>query len=111
MALIVDPDLIPQGALTTSTTAGFSGKSGDTITAVLTLNVGKGGMAIRAMTSLDTGTRVAVRFRLPRSQPDIEAISRVVWSDRESALGLQFEEVDTPDQSALDEFVDHNALP
>ena len=86
-------------------------RSGDTIAAVLTLNLGKAGMAIRAMTALDRGTKVHVRFRLPRSQPEIETVSRVIWSDRESALGLQFEEVDTPDQTAIDEFVDHNALP
>lgn len=86
-------------------------KSGDAITAVLTLNLGKGGVAVRAMTTLNAGTKVAVRFRLPRSQPDIEAASRVVWSDRQSVLGLQFEEIRTADQSAIDEFVDHNALP
>lgn len=86
-------------------------KAGDAIAAVLTLNLGKGGMAVRALTALDAGTRVSVRFRLPRSQPEIETVSRVIWSDRESALGLQFEEVDTPDQTAIDEFVDQHALP
>ena len=86
-------------------------RSGDAIAAVGTLNIGKGGIGVRAMTTLETGTKVTVRFRLPRSQPDIEAVSRVVWSDPQSALGLQFEEVETPDQSAVDEFVDYNALP
>ena len=79
---------------------------GDTIVPVFTLNIGSGGMAVRAMTALTAGARVTVRFRLPRQQRDIEVAARVVWSDRQSALGLQFEDVDTADQAAIDDFVD-----
>ena len=78
----------------------------DTIVPVFTLNIGSGGMAVRAMTALTAGARVTVRFRLPRPGRDIEVAARVVWSDRQSALGLQFEDVDTADQAAIDEFVD-----
>ncbi len=81
-------------------------RCGDTIVPVFTLNIGSGGTAVRAMTALTAGARVTVRFRLPRPQRDIEVAARVVWSDRQSALGLQFEDVDTADQAAIDEFVD-----
>ncbi len=81
-------------------------RCGGTIVPVFTLNIGSGGMAVRAMTALTAGAQVTVRFRLPRPQRDIELAARVVWSDRQSALGLQFEDVDTADQAAIDEFVD-----
>jgi CheY-like chemotaxis protein len=84
-------------------------RSGDTIVAVQTLNLGKGGLAVRTMSPIEAGIRLRVRFRLPRSQHDIEAASRVVWSDSQSGLGLQFEEVETHDQSAIDEFIDQHA--
>ena len=79
---------------------------GDSIAAALTLNLGKGGVGVRTVSPLDAGTKVSVRFRLPASQREIAAASRVAWSDRRPGMGLQFEEVETPDQSAVDEFVD-----
>jgi len=81
---------------------------GHTIAAALTLNVSKGGLGIRTMSPLDTGTRVKVRFRLPGSSRDIEAQSRVAWSDRRVGMSLQFEQVDPADQSAIDEFIDQH---
>ena len=81
-------------------------RCGETIVPVFTLNIGSGGMAVRAMTALTAGARVTLRFRLPRPQREIEVAARVVWSDRQSALGLQFEDVDTADQAAIDEFID-----
>lgn len=76
---------------------------------VSTLNVGSCGMAVRTMSSPDAGADVTVRFRLPRSPRTIEVAARVVWNDRQSVLGLQFENVDPLDQAALDEFVDRSA--
>ena len=86
-------------------------RCGDTIVPVFTLNIGSGGMAVRAMTALTAGDGVTIRFRLPRPQRDIEVAARVAWSDRQSALGLQFEDVDTADQAAIDEFVDRRGTP
>ncbi len=79
---------------------------GDTIATALTLNVGKGGIAIRTMSPLDPSARVRVRFRLPGSKRDVDAEARVVWSDRRVGMGVQFERVETGDQAALDDFVD-----
>jgi uncharacterized protein (TIGR02266 family) len=81
-------------------------RAGDTITAVLTLNLSKGGIGIRTMSPLAEGARVRLRFRLPGARREIEAEARVAWSDRRIGMGLQFERVQAEDQSAIDEFVD-----
>jgi uncharacterized protein (TIGR02266 family) len=81
---------------------------GNTIAAALTLNLSKGGIAIRTMSPLQAGAKVRARFRLPGSKRDIEAESRVAWSDRRLGMGLQFEKVESGDQAAIDEFVDQH---
>ena len=48
------------------------------------------------------------RFRLPGSKKDIEAESRIAWTDRRVGMGLQFEKVEPSDQSAIDEFVEQH---
>jgi uncharacterized protein (TIGR02266 family) len=81
---------------------------GNTIAAALTLNLSKGGIAIRTMSPLQADAKVRARFRLPGSRRDIEAESRVAWSDRRLGMGLQFEKVESTDQFAIDEFVDQH---
>jgi uncharacterized protein (TIGR02266 family) len=81
---------------------------GTTIAAALTLNLSKGGLAIRTMSPLQQDAKVRVRFRLPGSKRDIEAESRVAWSDRRVGMGLQFEKVNPEDQARIDEFVDQH---
>src|ERR671911_2151982 len=71
---------------------------GNTIAAALTLNLSKGGLAIRTMSPLESGAKVRVRFRLPSSKHDIEGESRVAWTDRRVGMGLQFERVDPASQ-------------
>src|SRR5213082_917220 len=61
---------------------------GNTIAAALTLNLSKGGVAIRTMSPLEQHAKVRVRFRLPGSKVDVEADSRVAWSDRRTGMGL-----------------------
>lgn len=80
----------------------------NTIAAALTLNLSKGGVAIRTMTPLETGGKARVRFRLPASKHDIEAECRISWSDRRVGMGLQFEHVEPADQTAIDDFVDQH---
>ena len=79
---------------------------GNTIAAALTLNLSRGGIAIRTTSPLDAGTRVRLRFRLPGSRRELDADARVAWSDRRVGMGLQFERVDPADQTAIDQFVD-----
>src|SRR6187399_2917654 len=71
---------------------------GNTIAAALTLNLSRGGIAIRTTSPLDNAAKVRLRFRLPGSKRDIDAEGRVAWSDRRHGMGLQFERVDAPDQ-------------
>jgi uncharacterized protein (TIGR02266 family) len=81
---------------------------GNTIAAALTLNLSKGGLAIRTMSPLQGASKIKARFRLPGSKRDIEAESRIAWSDRRVGMGLQFEKVEPIDQAAIDEFVEQH---
>ena len=77
-----------------------------TIAAAVTLNIGPGGLAIRTMSPLGVSAKVRTRFRLPGSPLELDAESRVAWSDPRVGMGLQFEQVDASDQTAMDEYVD-----
>lgn len=79
---------------------------GNTIAAALTLNISKGGLAVRTMNPLERGAQVRTRFRLPGGRAEIETESRVAWSDRRIGMGLQFEKVAPADQAAIDEYID-----
>jgi uncharacterized protein (TIGR02266 family) len=79
---------------------------GNTIAAALSLNLSRGGIAIRTTSPLESGAKVRIRFRLPGSKKDIDAEAHVTWSDRRNGMGLQFEKVDAPEQASIDEFVD-----
>lgn len=81
---------------------------GNTISAALTLNLSRGGIAIRTTSPLDIDAKARLRFRLPASKTDIDAEARVCWCDTRLGMGLQFERVDASDQKAIDEFVDAN---
>src|ERR1017187_5076494 len=56
-------------------------RAGQTISGALTLNIGKGGIAIRTMSPLETATVVQVKFRLPGTKADIDAGGRIAWSN------------------------------
>lgn len=79
---------------------------GNTIAAAVTLNLGRGGLAVRTMSPLDESTRARVRFRLPNAKRDVDVDARVAWSDRRVGMGMQFERIDDADQTAVEEFVD-----
>jgi uncharacterized protein (TIGR02266 family) len=81
-------------------------RAGGTIAAALTLNINRGGMAIRTTGPLERDTEVKLRFRLPGSKKDIDLEARVCWSDAKAGMGLCFTRVDAVDQSAIDDFVD-----
>jgi uncharacterized protein (TIGR02266 family) len=80
----------------------------NTIAAALTLNLSRGGIAIRTTSPLDVDAKPRLRFRLPSSKKDIDADARVCWCDTRVGMGLQFERVDPADQKAIDDFVDAN---
>ena len=79
---------------------------GNTIAAALTLNLSRGGIAIRTTSPLDSGARIKVRFRMPGSRSDVDAEGRVAWSDRRVGMGIQFDTVDAAHQALIDNFVE-----
>src|SRR6476469_2652920 len=79
---------------------------GNTIAAALTLNLSRGGIAIRTTSPLDGGVKITVRGRMPGGKRDIDAEGRVAWSDRRVGMGIQFEKVDPANQTIIDNFVD-----
>ena len=79
---------------------------GNTIAAALTLNLSHGGIAIRTTSPLEAGAKIKVRFRMPGSKKDIDAEGRIAWSDRRVGMGIQFETVDSANQTIIDHFVD-----
>jgi uncharacterized protein (TIGR02266 family) len=81
-------------------------RAGATVAAAVTLDIGKGGLAIRTMTPLARDTPIHVKFRLPGATHDIEATGRVAWTDRKVGMGIQFEHVSSNDQRAIDAFLE-----
>lgn len=78
---------------------------GNTIAAALTLNVSRGGLAIRTTSPLETGTAVKLRFRLPSTKSDIDCEAKVAWVDRRVGMGVQFTWISESDQVLIAEFV------
>ena len=78
---------------------------GDSLSTATTLNLSKGGIAIRTMTPLELSSKLRIRFRLPGTKREIEADARVVWTDQRVGMGLQFERVEGADQVAVDRFL------
>jgi uncharacterized protein (TIGR02266 family) len=81
-------------------------QAGKTIAGAVTLDVGKGGIAIRTMNPLAKGTAVLVKFRLPGTPSEIAAQGHIAWSDRKTGMGVQFEKVSSNDQRMLETWVD-----
>ena len=88
----------------------ISYRTGQTIAGALTLNIGKGGVAIRTLSPLAVETRIDLKFRLPGHSGDIAASGRVAWSDRKVGMGVQFERLDEGDQTIIEAFVDSGGV-
>jgi len=78
---------------------------GNTIAASVTLNISRGGLAIRTTSPLEPGTAVKVRFRLPGGKKEIDAEANVAWTERRLGMGLQFSKMEPADQALIGEFV------
>lgn len=78
---------------------------GNTIAAALTLNVSRGGLAVRTTNPLAVGTVVKVRFRLPGGKQEIESSAKISWTDRRIGMGLQFTGMSTDDQARIDDYI------
>ena len=78
---------------------------GNTIAAAVTLNISRGGIAVRTTSPLDKGLMIRTRFRLPKGKRDIDVEARVAWSDKGVGMGLEFINVGLDDQMAIAEYV------
>src|SRR5688572_12667856 len=78
---------------------------GNAIAAAVTLNISRGGFAVRTTSPPDPGTEMKIRFRLPGGKKDIDGEARVAWTDRRLGMGLQFIRLEAADQALVDEFV------
>ncbi|MDP2318466.1 MAG: TIGR02266 family protein [Acidobacteriota bacterium] len=80
-------------------------RAGGTIAAALSLNLSRGGIAIRTSGPLPRETVLKLRFALPGSKREMEAEAVVCWSDERAGMGIRFTSVKPADQAAIDEFV------
>jgi uncharacterized protein (TIGR02266 family) len=78
---------------------------GNTIAAALTLNISRGGIAVRTTSPLAVGTAVKVRFRLPTGKKDIDTEALIAWTDRRVGMGLQFTRLTATDQAQIDDYI------
>ena len=76
-------------------------RAGQTIATAVTLNLGRGGLAVRTLNPLNPGVRIDLKFKLP-GKGEIDVRGRVVWADRKVGMGVQFERVSPADQRAID---------
>jgi uncharacterized protein (TIGR02266 family) len=81
---------------------------GNTISAAVTLNISRDGVAIRTTSPLEPGTSVKVRFRLPGGVREIDTDAQVRWAEPRVGMGVQFTRIDAADQAVIDEFVRAN---
>jgi len=79
---------------------------GNTIAAAVTLNISRGGVAVRTTNPLEKGTAVKVRFRIPMVKKDIDVEAKVAWSDRRVGMGLAFSGLGEDEQKMIAEYVD-----
>lgn len=85
--------------------AAVSFRYGHTIATGVTLNISRGGLAIRSTNPLTTGTAVRVRVKLPSGGGDVDGDAVVVWSTPGVGMGLQFTSLSEDHQRMLDDFV------
>ncbi|MSO34961.1 MAG: TIGR02266 family protein [Acidobacteria bacterium] len=80
-------------------------RAGGTIAAALSLNLSRGGIAIRTSGPLPRDATVKLRFALPGAKRELETEGVVCWSDERAGMGMRFTSVKPADQTAIDEFV------
>ncbi len=78
---------------------------GNAIAAAVSLNISRGGLALRTTSPPAPGTEFKIRFRLPGGKKEIDGEARVAWTDRRLGMGVQFTRLDAADQALVDEFV------
>ena len=79
---------------------------GNTIAGAVTLNISRGGLAVRTTSPLGRDVVVRARFRLPLGKRDIDVASTIAWSDPRAGMGFEFVDLGLDDHEAIAEYVD-----
>lgn len=79
---------------------------GNTIAAAVTLNISRGGVAVRTTSPQELGVIVKARFRMPLSKREIDVEAKVSWTDRRVGMGLEFRGLGADDKAVIAEYVD-----
>ena len=81
-------------------------RNGAKITAALSLNLSRSGIAIRTSSPPPRDTVLKMRFALPGSKKEMQTEGLVCWAVPKSGMGIRFTTVKPVDQEAIDTFVD-----
>jgi CheY-like chemotaxis protein len=79
---------------------------GNTIAAAITLNISRGGVAVRTTGPLEKDLVVKARFRLPMVNRDIDVDAKVAWSNRRVGMGFEFMNLGADDLATIADYVD-----
>lgn len=80
-------------------------RAGGTSAAAQSLNLSRGGIAIRTSGPLPRDATVKLRFALPGAKREFETEGVVCWSAERAGMGMRFTSVKPADQALIDEFV------
>ena len=92
----------PRVTLSTS----VSYRVGNSIASSVSLNISRGGLAVRTTNPLPSGTKVRLRFRVPTGPKDLDVAAVVTWSDRGLGMGFAFSNLDGEQLAAVVAYVD-----
>jgi CheY-like chemotaxis protein len=70
-----------------------------------TVNISEGGVAISGRTMPDSTLPAAVRFTLPDRSRQLFAETKVCWRGQQGLVGLEFQSLDSPQKSELQEWL------
>ena len=84
----------------------ISYRAGQTIAAAQTRDISRGGLGIQTLEPLEAGTPVQVSFKLPGVPEEISASAHVVWRDRRTGMGVQFDKLFPEAQQILEAFIE-----
>ena len=91
----------PRVTLSTS----VSYRVGNSIASAVSLNISRGGLAVRTTNPLASGTAARLRFRLPTG-PELDVEAQVTWADRGVGMGFSFRALSHDQVAAIAAYVD-----
>jgi hypothetical protein len=77
-------------------------RAGDVVASAVTVNVGRGGLAIRTLQPIPVSSIITLSFRVPGTAGDVDVAGRVAWTDRALMVGVQFDALPDGTERAID---------